>query len=41
MVACIWCGWTAPEKTDACETLLRADIFPGILAKGVVGFECS
>jgi hypothetical protein len=39
MIARIWHGWTTPENADAYETLLRAEIFPGILAKRIAGFE--
>ena len=39
MIARIWHGWTTPENADAYEALLRSEIFPGILAKGVAGFE--
>ena len=39
MIARIWHGWTSPENADAYETLLRSEIFPGILAKNVAGFE--
>lgn len=39
MIARVWHGWTIPGNADAYETLLKAEIFPGILAKGVDGFE--
>jgi heme-degrading monooxygenase HmoA len=39
MIARIWHGWTTPENADAYEGLLRSEIFPGIFAKGVAGFE--
>jgi hypothetical protein len=39
MIARIWHGWTTLENADAYEQLLRSEIFPGILAKKVSGFE--
>jgi len=39
MIARIWHGWTTLENADAYEDLLRNEIFPGILAKQVGGFE--
>ncbi len=30
MIARLWRGWTAPEKADTYEALLRAEILPGI-----------
>ncbi len=39
MIARVWHGWTSPGNADAYETLLKTEIFPGILAKGVDGFE--
>ena len=39
MIARLWHGWTTPENAEAYETLLKTEIFPGILAKGVNGFE--
>jgi len=30
MLARIWHGWTKPEHADAYETLLRANVLPGI-----------
>jgi antibiotic biosynthesis monooxygenase (ABM) superfamily enzyme len=38
MIARVWHGWTTPENADAYETLLNAEIFPGISAKGVQGY---
>jgi heme-degrading monooxygenase HmoA len=35
----IWHGWTEPARADAYETLLRTEVFPGILAKNVAGFR--
>ncbi|HXV25118.1 MAG TPA: antibiotic biosynthesis monooxygenase [Alphaproteobacteria bacterium] len=39
MIGRVWHGWTAPANADAYERLLKTEIFPGILAKGVEGFE--
>lgn len=39
MITRVWHGWTTPENADPYEALLRAEIFPGILAKRVAGFE--
>ncbi len=39
MIARIWHGWTSPENADAYEALLKAEIFPGIAAKGVEGYR--
>ena len=39
MIARIWHGWTTPENADVYENLLKTEIFPGIAAKGVVGYR--
>lgn len=39
MIARIWHGWTAPDKADAYEALLKTEIFPGIAAKQVPGYR--
>ena len=39
MIARGWRGWTAPEYADIYEGLLESEIFPGIFAKRVPGFE--
>lgn len=39
MILRIWHGWTAPEKADAYESLLKREIFEGIERKGLVGFR--
>jgi antibiotic biosynthesis monooxygenase (ABM) superfamily enzyme len=39
MIARLWHGWTTPENADIYENLLRAEIFPGIAAKGVAGYR--
>ena len=38
MIARIWHGLTTRDNAEAYETLLKTEIFPGILAKGVDGF---
>ena len=39
MIARIWHGWTRPEQADTYELLLRTEIFIGIVARHVPGFE--
>lgn len=39
MVARIWHGWTSVADADAYERLLRHEIFQGIVARTVPGFE--
>lgn len=39
VIARIWHGWTAPQDADAYESLLRSEIFPGILKRGIDGFR--
>jgi heme-degrading monooxygenase HmoA len=39
MISRIWRGWTAPQNADAYESLLRNEIFPGILARKIAGFR--
>ena len=39
MIARLWHGWTSPENADAYEELLKGQIFPGILAKQIAGFQ--
>lgn len=39
MIGRIWRGWTTPQNADAYEALLRNQIFPGILARGIAGFR--
>ena len=38
MIVRIWHGWTSPQNADAYETLLKTEIFSGILARNVTGF---
>jgi antibiotic biosynthesis monooxygenase (ABM) superfamily enzyme len=35
----IWHGWTAPANADAYERLLRTEIFHGIAARKIPGFQ--
>lgn len=39
MIERIWRGWTTPDNADRYEALLKAEIFPGIAAKGVRGYR--
>ena len=39
MIARIWHGWTTPENAKAYEKLLRNEIFPGIAARNIDGYE--
>ena len=39
MIGRVWHGWTTRANADAYERLLKTEIFPGIIAKGVDGFE--
>jgi heme-degrading monooxygenase HmoA len=39
MIARIWHGWTTTQNADAYEALLRTEVFPGIRAKQIAGFE--
>ena len=39
MISRIWRGWTVPQDADAYEDLLRAEIFPSILARNIDGFR--
>lgn len=39
MIKRIWHGWTRPENADVYETLIRQDVFPGIAARGGMGFK--
>ena len=39
MIARLWYGWTTPQNADAYETLLKTEIFPGILARKIAGFR--
>ncbi len=39
MISRIWHGWTSPENADRYESLLKTEIFPGILARKILGFQ--
>lgn len=39
MIGRIWRGWTTPQNADAYEALLRAEIFTGIVERGISGFQ--
>ena len=39
MISRIWRGWTTPQNADAYEALLKAEIFTGIVARGISGFK--
>jgi heme-degrading monooxygenase HmoA len=39
MISRIWRGWTTPQNADAYESLLRAEIFTGIIEHGISGFQ--
>ena len=39
MISRIWRGWTTPGNADTYEALLRAEIFSGIIERGISGFQ--
>jgi heme-degrading monooxygenase HmoA len=39
MISRIWRGWTTPRDADAYEALLKAEIFTGIIERGISGFQ--
>lgn len=39
MIKRIWRGWTTPDDADRYETLLRNEIFSGIEAKEMPGYQ--
>jgi hypothetical protein len=39
MILRLWRGWTTPENADRYEDLIRATIFPGILARTIAELE--
>ena len=39
MIVRIWHGWTTPDNAGNYERLLKKEIFPGIAAKGIEGYE--
>lgn len=39
MICRIWHGWTTAANAEAYESLLRGEIFGGIAAREIVGFQ--
>lgn len=39
MISRIWRGWTTSRNADAYEALLKAEIFTGIIDRGITGFR--
>ncbi|OWW19068.1 antibiotic biosynthesis monooxygenase [Noviherbaspirillum denitrificans] len=39
MITRIWRGWTTHENAPVYEQLLRTEIFPGIAARDVAGYQ--
>ena len=39
MISRVWRGWTTPENAYAYEALLKAEIFTGIVERGLTGFQ--
>jgi heme-degrading monooxygenase HmoA len=39
MISRIWHGWTTPGNADTYETLLKEEIFAGILNRRIRGFK--
>jgi hypothetical protein len=39
MISRIWRGWTTRQNADAYEALLKAEIFTGIIERGISGFR--
>jgi len=39
MISRIWRGWTTSRNADAYEALLKAEIFTGIIERGITGFR--
>ena len=39
MICRLWHGWTAPERADRYERLLREEIFAGIAERAIDGFQ--
>lgn len=35
----IWHGWTTPENADTYQQLLHDEVFPGIEAKNISGYQ--
>jgi len=39
MISRIWHGWTKPENADAYEALLKEEVFVGIQARQIAGYQ--
>jgi hypothetical protein len=39
MISRIWRGWTTRQNAEAYEALLKAEIFTGIIERGIIGFQ--
>ena len=39
MISRIWRGWTTARNADVYEGLLKAEIFTGIIERGITGFR--
>lgn len=39
MISRIWHGWTAPDRADAYEALLKSEIFTGIQGRQIPGYR--
>jgi hypothetical protein len=39
MIARLWHCWTTPENADTYEALIKTEIFSGIVARKIAGFQ--
>jgi heme-degrading monooxygenase HmoA len=39
MIVRTWRGWTTPDNADAYERLLKSEVFKGIAAKSMAGYQ--
>jgi len=39
MIVRLWSGWTTLQNADIYEALLKTEIFPGIIARNIAGFQ--
>jgi heme-degrading monooxygenase HmoA len=39
VISRVWQCWTTPENADACEVLLRGEIFTGIRNRRIAGYR--
>jgi hypothetical protein len=39
MISRVWHGWTTPRNAEAYESLLRTQVFPGIVSRRIKGFQ--